>query len=312
MCHIRRFEKERFTDIVALLVLGYTKVSLNFARVFAEALLKTFHKVKQVLHRILLLANWTLLTRLVDHVIKDSAWIDIELIRVEQLNEEELKFMCHLLTDCDPSILCFLIRIGVAGSSLPVDDSLEKFIAHVGQKEEGLYERIEVAGVSNVFKTYWHLYFSLSFVERKRLCLQTCLNRSLDLLFTCLRPKLLSSCTHLLAMTSCCGLVLLTRDLLLLLVCSWFNQIRDRFAWHLRRICLPLLLLILLLDGLLLGRWLRSLLTQIVRGVLLVVVLVLQCLSDLLFSEGQADGANILHHNINLILRYLVAHVAIL
>ena len=111
----------------------------DLTRVFAETLLQSLHKVEEVLHAVLLLANGTLVARLVHHIVKDVAWVHVALVRVQQLGEEELHLFGHLLTDSDTLKLHLILWVS-APRRLSRNIVQEEFAAHVGQEEEGLDE----------------------------------------------------------------------------------------------------------------------------------------------------------------------------
>ena len=79
----------------------------------------------------------------------------------------------------------------------------QHLLRHIGQKEEGLDERIEVACISDIFQANWYLVHPLSLIQGKRLSFQTCLNccNHILIIFRVLRLYLL--------MTASAGLAIL-------------------------------------------------------------------------------------------------------
>ena len=96
---------------------------------------------------------------IVNYIVEHTAWIHIALVRIKQLAEKELKFARHLHTDTHSLCLPLVLRV-LCRRCLPLYSRLEYLVAHVGQKEEGLDEGVEVAGVANIFQTNGKFLFS--------------------------------------------------------------------------------------------------------------------------------------------------------
>ena len=127
----------------------------------------------------MLLSDWARMAAVVDHIVEHAARIHVALVRVEQLAEKELKFARHLHTDTHSLRLPLILGI-LGRRCLPFDSCLEYLVAHIGQEEECLDKRVEVAGVANILQTHGQLLLSHATVKGERLGLQTRLDGRID------------------------------------------------------------------------------------------------------------------------------------
>ena len=147
----------------------------DVSRVLAQSLLQSLHKVHQILHRVLLIANGTRVAGVIYNVIEDFGGVHVALISVEKSGEEVLQLVRHLQTKVHPLGFHLQLLIHFSGSLLllrPSDSVCENLFAHVRQEKEGLDKGVEVASVSNVLEADRHTFLSLSLVQSQRLSFQ--------------------------------------------------------------------------------------------------------------------------------------------
>lgn len=152
---------------------------------------------------------------------------------------------------------------------MPPDRIGQHLLCHVGQEEESLDERVEVASVANVLQADRHLFLPLPFVKSQRFSLQTSLDRSQYILVIVL--DLLSRWLL--------GLVL---GLLSILLRVGVGNIDLR-------------LLLLLLHGM-------AVLQKVVERTFLVILKLLKSLSDLSLCVVEPKLLDVLHHGVHLLL----------
>jgi hypothetical protein len=130
----------------------YTHVLRDVGRILANSFLKALHKVHEILHWILLLANLALVAGVVYYIIEHTGWIYVTLICIKHLCEKMLKLSSHRIA-CFHSLDLDFIWL-LVNWHLHASNRVEKeFFSHVWQKEEGLNEGVEVAGVAYVLKS---------------------------------------------------------------------------------------------------------------------------------------------------------------
>ena len=130
-----------------------------------QTLFKPLHEVQKVLGYVLLLTNLDLVSVVVHHTIQDGRWIDILLVRKYELRHELLHIGGHLSAQFLPlqslqlvfDLLFLLLVFGFLLLELlhlclilALNVCAEQLGRHVWQEEQGLDERVEIAGVSNV------------------------------------------------------------------------------------------------------------------------------------------------------------------
>ena len=149
--------------------------------VLAQSLLQPLHKVHQILHRVLLVANRAWVAGVIHDVIEDVGRVHVALISVEKAGEEVLQLVRHFQTKVHPLgfHLQLLIHFSVSLLlllGLPSDSVCKNLFAHVWQEKEGLDKGVEVASVSNILEAHRHTLLSLSLVQSQWLSLQASLD----------------------------------------------------------------------------------------------------------------------------------------